>query len=113
MYAVIFEVRPKPGRADDYFRLAADLRAELEQVDGFLSVERFQSLTDPDKVLSLSLWRDAAAVARWRAVAQHRAAQARGRRDLFADYRILVAEVTRDYGLADRAEAPQAPPEDV
>lgn len=106
MIAVIFEVRPKPGRAPDYFDLAAGLKAELESIDGFVSVERFRSLTDEGKYLSLSLWRDEAAVAEWRRRTGHRAAQAKGRGEIFADYRILVASVLRDYGLDRRDEAP-------
>lgn len=106
MIAVIFEVRPKPGRADDYFELAASLKAELETIDGFVSVERFRSLTDEGKYLSLSLWRDEAAVAEWRRRTGHRAAQAKGRGEIFADYRILVAAVLRDYGLDRRDQAP-------
>ena len=106
MIAVIFEVRPKQGRAPDYFDLAAGLKAELETIDGFISVERFRSLADDGKYLSLSLWRDEAAVVEWRRHAEHRAAQMRGRGEIFADYRILVASVIRDYGLSRRAEAP-------
>lgn len=106
MIAVIFEVRPKPGRAGDYFDLAANLKAELETIEGFISVERFHSLTDEGKYLSLSLWRDEAAVTEWRRRADHRAAQARGRGEIFADYRILVTSVLRDYGLSRREEAP-------
>ena len=107
MFAVIFEVQPKPGRAQDYLDIAARLRPELEKVDGFLSIERFQSLTTEGKYLSLSFWRDEAAVRRWRAHAEHHAAQAKGRAEIFADYRIRVAEVARDYGMFERAEAPQ------
>ena len=106
MIAVIFEVRPKEARASDYFDLAATLKAELETIDGFISVERFRSLTDDGKYLSLSLWRDEAAVAEWRRRTDHRAAQARGRGEIFADYRILVASVLRDYGMNRREEAP-------
>jgi len=108
MYAVIFEVQPKPGRTQDYLDLAAALRPELEKIDGFLSIERFQSLTSEGKILSLSFWRDAEAVTRWREHERHRRAQARGRSDIFADYRLSVAEVVRQYGLFDRAQAPQA-----
>ncbi|HXZ01729.1 MAG TPA: antibiotic biosynthesis monooxygenase [Stellaceae bacterium] len=107
MYAVIFEVEPKPGRRQDYFDLAAALRPELERIDGFVSIERFQSLANDGKILSLSFWRDAAAVMRWREHERHRRAQARGRAEIFADYRLSVAEVVRQYGLHDRAEAPQ------
>lgn len=106
MYAVIFEVQPKPGRKEEYLDLAAALRPELERIDGFLSVERFQSLADEGKILSLSFWRDAAAVRRWREHEGHRRAQARGRAEIFADYRLSVVEVVRRYGLHDRAEAP-------
>jgi len=102
MYAVIFEVQPKPGRRQDYLDIAAALRPELEKVDGFLSVERFQSLTTEGKLLSLSFWRDADAVKRWREHDQHRRAQALGRNEVFADYRLTVVEVVRQYGLDDR-----------
>jgi heme-degrading monooxygenase HmoA len=108
MHVVIFEVRPKPGLKGDYLDIAAALRPELERIDGFISVERFASLTDDGKILSLSFWRDEAAVIRWRQHAEHQAAQGRGRREIFADYRIRVAEVVRDYGLTERAQAPQA-----
>ena len=102
MIAVIFEVWPKDGRAQDYFDIAAELRPELEKIDGFVSIERFQSLTDPDKYLSLSMWRDEAAVAAWHGHADHRAAQDRGKTEIFADFRIRVATVIRDYDLAER-----------
>jgi len=111
MYAVIFEVEPKPGRQHDYLDIAARLKPELEKIDGFISVERFQSLTTEGKVLSLSFWRDAAAVERWRAHADHAAAQRAGRTSIFRDYRISVVEVRRQYGMTDRREAPQPPPE--
>jgi heme-degrading monooxygenase HmoA len=106
MIAVIFEVVPREGRADAYFELAAGLRAQLEAIDGFISVERFQSLTQPGKVLSLSFWRDEDAVRRWRELEAHRTAQQAGRQQLFADYRLRVAQVLRDYGLDAREQAP-------
>lgn len=106
MIAVIFEVEPHADRAARYFELAAALRAELERVDGFLSVERFESLTRPGKFLSLSFWRDEAAVRAWRQHAAHRAGQHEGRRTVFAGYRIRVAQVLRDYGLTERDQAP-------
>lgn len=106
MIAVIFEVTPAEGRRDLYLALAADLKAELEAVDGFLSVERFESLATPGKLLSLSFWRDEAAVADWRGCTAHRRAQAAGRAGAFADYRLRVAAVLRDYGLEARDEAP-------
>ena len=109
MYAVIFEVKPKPGRDQDYFTTAQSLRSELEKIDGFISVERFTSLTNKGKIVSLSFWRDEAAVERWRTHAQHRAAQRRAREEIFADYRIRVASVVRDYGMLDRTQAPAAP----
>ena len=108
MYAVIFEVTPKPGRVQDYLAIAQSLRGELEKVDGFISIERFASLTNEGKILSLSFWRDEAAVERWRTHTQHRAAQRRGREEIFSDYRIRVANVVRDYGMDDRAQAPAA-----
>ena len=107
MLAVIFEVSPAPGRKEEYLDLAAQLRPELEKIDGFISVERFASLTNENKLLSLSFWRDEEAVRRWRTLAGHREAQARGRSDVFADYRLRIASVVRDYGMTDRAEAPQ------
>jgi heme-degrading monooxygenase HmoA len=107
MIAVIFEVRPLPGRRDTYLQHAKRLRAELEQIDGFISVERFQSLTDPDKMLSLSFFRDEEAVASWRNHQRHRATQAAARDGIFADYRLRVAAVVRDYGMSERRE--QAP----
>ncbi len=107
MIAVLFEVQLAPGRTDDYLAEAAALRTELEAIDGFLSVERFQSLADPTKLLSLSYWRDEAAVARWRTRERHREAQERGRAGVFADYRLRVAQVLRDYGMHERRD--QAP----
>lgn len=106
MIAVIFEVTPAAGRREEYLALAAELRAELEQMDGFISIERFQSLSTDGKLLSLSFWRDEAAVARWRALAAHRRAQTAGRRGVFADYRLRVAAVLRDYGMHEREQAP-------
>jgi heme-degrading monooxygenase HmoA len=110
MYAVIFEVEPRPGRRQDYLDIAAALRPELERIDGFISVERFQSLTTEGKILSLSFWRDAASVQRWREHGQHQRAQAKGRAEVFKDYRISVVDVVRQYGMTDRAQAPQPPP---
>jgi heme-degrading monooxygenase HmoA len=106
MIAVIFEVWPKPERRRDYLDLAAALRRDLEAIDGFISVERFESLTEPGKLLSLSFWRDEAAVAAWRTLAAHRAVQIKGRGGIFADYRLRVAAVLRDYGMADSTDAP-------
>jgi heme-degrading monooxygenase HmoA len=106
MIAVIFEVIPAPGRRQEYLDLAAALRPELERQDGFISIERFASLTNEGKMLSLSFWRDEAAVKNWRQLEAHRLAQARGRNGVFADYRLRVAGVMRDYGMDDRGEAP-------
>ena len=106
MIAVIFEVEVAPARKQDYLDLAAELRPLLEQVDGFLSIERFQSLTNPDKLLSLSFFRDEEAVRNWRNLSQHRRAQSKGRDGIFADYRLRVAGVIRDYGMFERDEAP-------
>jgi len=106
MIAVIFEVWPAEGETRHYLDLAAALKGELERIDGFISVERFQSLTEPGKLLSLSIWRDEAAVRAWRNHAAHRATQGKGRGGVFADYRLRVAEVVRDYGMRERAEAP-------
>src|SRR5437868_6690451 len=107
MIAVIFEVRMHPDRKQDYLDLAGSLRAELEQIDGFLSVERFASLSDPDRLLSLSFWRDEEAVRRWRTASRHRNAQRAGREGIFIDYRLRIASVIRDYGMHDREQAPR------
>lgn len=107
MIAVIFEVQPAEGRRESYLEIAARIRPRLEEIDGFVSVERFKSLTNPDKILSLSFFRDEAAVAAWRRTAEHRAAQSAGRGGVFADYRLRVAAVMRDYSLAERDEAPE------
>ena len=106
MIAVIFEVEPAGGQRDAYLDIAARLKPELEAIDGFLSVERFESLTNPGKILSLSFFRDEAAIAAWRNTEDHRQAQAAGRDGVFADYRLRVAAVLRDYGMTEREEAP-------
>lgn len=106
MIAVIFEVWPADGERDHYLDIAADLRPLLSEIDGFISVERFQSITEPGKMLSLSFWRDEAAIAAWRAMDAHRAAQMVGRESVFRDYRLRVAHILRDYGLDAREEAP-------
>jgi heme-degrading monooxygenase HmoA len=106
MIAVIFEVQPHAGHAQRYFDIAADLKPLLDGIDGFVSVERFESLSRPGCYLSLSYWRDEAAVRAWRTHALHRAGQREGRDVVFDDYRIRVAAVLRDYGLRDRAQAP-------
>ena len=106
MIAVIFEVWPADGRREHYLDMAATLRDELKTIDGFISVERFQSLTEPGKMLSLSFWRDEAAIAAWRTRSRHREAQSVGRAGMLADYRLRVAEVDRDYTLTHRDEAP-------
>jgi heme-degrading monooxygenase HmoA len=106
MIAVIFEVHPDAGGRQRYLDLADELKPLLAQMDGFISIERFQSLSDPSKLLSLSFWRDEAAVQGWRRLQAHGAAQSEGRAGVFADYRLRVAAVLRDYGLHQRAEAP-------
>ncbi|MEO1318672.1 MAG: antibiotic biosynthesis monooxygenase [Pseudomonadota bacterium] len=107
MIAVIFEVEPAEGALDGYMALAAGLKAEVEAIDGFISVERFESMTNPGKLVSLSFWRDEAALEAWRNRPRHRSAQMTGRTGMMAGYRLRVAHVIRDYGLEDRAEAPE------
>ncbi|MDB5866420.1 MAG: hypothetical protein JWO70_4226 [Betaproteobacteria bacterium] len=107
MIAVIFEVWPAAGRAAEYFEIAGTLRADLGEIDGFISIERFESVTTPGKYLSLSFWRDEDAVRQWRNVQRHREAQAAGRGGVFADYRLRVASVIRDYGMNARTDAPE------
>lgn len=111
MIAVIFEVWPHETQRDAYFDLAAELKPLLETLDGFISVERFESLTSPGKFLSLSIWRDEASVKAWRETMEHRRAQGAGRASIFADYRLRVATVIRDYGLNEREQAPQVWPD--
>lgn len=107
MIAVIFEVWPAPDRRHEYLDMAAALRRHLEAIDGFISVERFESLSEPGKLLSLSFWRDDAAITAWRNLDAHRSAQGKGRGGIFADYRLRVAGIIRDYGMTDRAQAPE------
>lgn len=106
MIAVIFEVQLAEGCRQEYLDIAASLRPLLDGIDGFVSIERFASLSVPDKLLSLSFWRDEQAVASWRRLEAHRAAQGQGRDHVFWDYHLRVAEVLRDYGMAERAQAP-------
>lgn len=106
MIAIIFEVEPAEGHRDAYLDIAASLKPELEKIDGFISVERFQSITNSGKMLSLSFFRDEEAVRQWRNLDSHRRAQAAGRNGVFAGYRLRVTQVLRDYGLAERDEAP-------
>jgi heme-degrading monooxygenase HmoA len=107
MIAVIFEVWPKPEHKQHYLDLAAELKPILETIDGFISIERFESLTEKGKILSLSLFRDEAAVAAWRNVPQHRETQGKGRAFIFDNYRLRIAGVIRDYGMNDREQAPK------
>ena len=107
MIAVIFEVWPRPGHKKEYLDLAAELKPVLETIDGFISVERFESLTEKGKILSLSVFRDEEAVAAWRNIPQHRKTQAKGRAVIFENYRLRIAGVIRDYGKNDRAQAPK------
>lgn len=106
MIAVIFEVEPADGQRVRYLDIAAELRPLLDDIDGFLSIERFESLSRPGRILSLSFWRDEAAVTRWRTMEEHRLAQDAGRATVFRDYRLRIASVIRDYGMRDRQEAP-------
>ena len=106
MLAVIFEFEPADGRRQEYLDLAAELRDQLDGIDGFVSIERFESLSQPGKLLSLSFWRDEQAIAAWRNLDRHRSAQRAGRSGIFSDYRLRVASVVRDYGMHERAAAP-------
>ncbi|HZJ95748.1 MAG TPA: antibiotic biosynthesis monooxygenase [Thiopseudomonas sp.] len=106
MIAVIFEVYPAEGRTQEYLDIAAELKPLLKDIDGFISIERFASLSEEGKVLSLSFWRDEQAIAAWRNLEKHRLAQSKGRESIFADYRIRVATVSRDYSMNSRVEAP-------
>lgn len=107
MIAVIFEVVPNTNRKQDYLDAANALRRHLEEIDGFISIERFESLTHPGKILSLSFWQDEEAIKQWRTFEAHRSVQKAGRQEIFADYRLRVASVIRDYGMNDRREVPE------
>ncbi len=107
MIAVIFEVQPRDGMKEAYLDHATHLRPMLDDLEGFVSIERFQSLSDPSKLLSLSFFEDEDAVRRWRNTAEHRAAQSAGRNGIFQDYRLRIAEVVRDYGMRRREQTPQ------
>jgi heme-degrading monooxygenase HmoA len=106
MIAVIFEVWPSAEARQEYLDLAAALRPLLDEIDGFISIERFGSLSEPGKLLSLSFFRDEAALAQWRQLEAHRAAQSAGRQGVFDDYRLRIAAVVRDYGMLERQQAP-------
>ena len=107
MIAVIFEFEPNAGKTDDYLDIASQLRPIVEKIDGFISIERFESLSQPGKILSLSFWRDEEAVKEWRNIAEHRQAQRDGRNGIFSDYRLRIASVIRNYGMHDRDEVPE------
>ncbi|WP_343588402.1 antibiotic biosynthesis monooxygenase [Flavobacterium sp.] len=107
MIAVIFEVIPNEGKKEEYLDIAANLKPELSHIDGFISIERFQSLADPGKILSLSFWRDEESIQQWRNLEMHRAAQAKGRNEVFKDYHLRIASVVRDYGMFERNETPE------
>lgn len=106
MIAVIFESWPKPGKKDSYLDMAAMLMPLVQEIDGFISVERFESVSQPGKMVALSFWRDEAAVTNWRNIIEHRRVQKGSRKTVFDDYRLRVAHVIRDYGLNDRDTAP-------
>ena len=106
MIAVLFEAFPKEGKQQEYFDLAAQLKPELLKIEGFISIERFQSINNPGKLLSLSFWRDEESVAQWRNLELHRYAQKQGRASIFEDYHLRIASVVRDYSMNDRREAP-------
>ena len=106
MIAVIFEVTLKENGKDRYLEIAGDLKVLLSEMDGFISIERFQSISNPSRYLSLSFWRDENSVKLWRKQLAHREAQREGRNSLFEDYRLRVANVLRDYGMDNREQSP-------
>ncbi|MDA6071616.1 antibiotic biosynthesis monooxygenase [Flavobacterium sp. AC] len=107
MIAVIFEVIPNEGKKEEYLNIAASLRPELDHIEGFISIERFQSFSDPEKVLSLSFWKDEESIQQWRNLEMHRHAQAKGKNEVFKDYHLRIATVVRDYGMFERKETPE------
>lgn len=107
MIAVIFEVTPNEGKRQEYLDIATNLRPELDKIEGFISIERFQSINNPEKVLSLSFWKDEESIKQWRNLEMHRWAQSKGREGIFKDYHLRIADVNRDYGMFDRKETPK------
>ncbi|TDO77539.1 heme-degrading monooxygenase HmoA [Flavobacterium chryseum] len=107
MIAVIFEVIPNEGKKEEYLDIAANLRPELNNIEGFISIERFQSFSNPEKVLSLSFWKDEESIQQWRNLEMHRQAQSKGRNEIFKDYHLRIATVVRDYGMFDRDQTPE------
>jgi len=107
MIAVIFEVKINKGKEEEYLQIAAQLREHLDKIDGFISIERFASLSEDGKICSLSFWKDEASIKQWREFGLHRLAQEKGKAGIFADFRIRVAEVVRDYGMGDRQVVPE------
>ena len=107
MIAVIFEVIPNEGKKEEYLDIAASLRPELDHIQGFISIERFQSFSNSEKVLSLSFWRDEESIQQWRNLEMHRDAQVKGRNEVFKDYHLRIATVVRDYGMFERKETPE------
>ena len=107
MIAVIFEVEVKAERKEEYLKIASELRNELKAIDGFISIERFQSLVNEEKLVSLSFWESEQAITVWRNNLNHKIAQQKGRSTLFSDYRLRVAKIVRDYGLKNREQAPK------
>jgi heme-degrading monooxygenase HmoA len=96
MFAVIFEVNPRPEAWDAYLGHAATLRPELVAIEGFIANERYASQTRPGWLVSLSLWRDEKALIRWRTHALHHEIQGKGRSSVFADYHLRVGEIVTD-----------------
>lgn len=107
MIAVIFEVIPNEGKKEEYLDIATSLRPELDHIEGFISIERFQSFTNPEKVLSLSFWENEESIQQWRNLEMHRHAQSKGRNEIFKDYHLRIASVVRNYGMFDRNETPK------
>lgn len=107
MIAVIFEVIPHEEKKEEYLDIAASLRPELDKISGFISIERFQSLNNPEKILSLSFWKDEESILQWRTLEMHRGVQSKGREEIFKDYHLRIANVKRDYGMFDRKETPK------
>lgn len=107
MIAVIFEVIPNEEKKEEYLDIAASLKPELSHIEGFISIERFQSLSDSGKILSLSFWKDEESIQQWRNLELHRQAQKKGRNEIFKNYNLRIATVVRDYGMFERKETPE------
>ncbi len=104
---VLFEVTPTKEGMEKYLELASMLKPMLSGFDGFISAERFQSLNNEGKLLSMNVWENEEAIEKWRNTLSHRMSQLEGKNKLFESYKITVCNTIREYSNTDRKNAPQ------